>query len=107
MIIRILLALGLVAPATIAVSADLATGQKLSRQCAVCHGRDGIATDPEVPNLAGQSALYLEKSMQDYKTGIREDRRMTLIAENLSDEDIKALAAWYEAHEVTVTLPSP
>jgi cytochrome c553 len=87
------------------LAADLSNGKALSSQCSVCHGKDGIAKDPESPNLAGQSALYLEKSLVDYKKGIRQDRRMSLIAQSLSIEDIKDLAAWYAAFEVTAVAP--
>lgn len=98
-----LMAIGcLAAPA---YAADPANGQKLSRQCSVCHGKTGIANDPEVANLAGQSAFYLEKSLKDFRKGIREDRRMSLIVEDLSDDDIKDLAAWYAAFVVTVVVP--
>jgi cytochrome c553 len=31
---------------------------------------------------------------------------MSIIAQGLSDEDVADLAAWYEAIEVTATLPS-
>ena len=86
-------------------AADPAKGQELSRQCSVCHGKLGLAKDPEVPNLAGQSALYVEKSLRDYQTGVREDRRMTLMVQNLSDKDIKDIAAWYESIIVTAEAP--
>ena len=85
---------------------DPENGQKLARQCSVCHGRQGIAQDPEVPNLAGQSAFYLEKSLKDFRDGVREDRRMTIVVRSLSDEDIADLAAWYESFVVTVEDPS-
>ncbi len=86
-------------------AADAAKGRDLARQCAVCHGRDGISKDPEAPNLAGQPVLYLEKSLTDYREGRREDRRMTLIAAPLSDADIKDLAAWYASIKLTAELP--
>ncbi|MEO9649794.1 MAG: cytochrome c [Roseobacter sp.] len=86
-------------------AADLEKGAKLSRQCSACHGKNGIARDPEVANLAGQSALYLEKSLKDFQKGTREDRRMSLIVKNLSNQDIKDLAAWYASFEVTVVVP--
>jgi len=88
------------------VGADLEKGKALSSQCSVCHGQNGIAKDPESPNLAGQSALYIEKTLVDYQKGMREDRRMSIIAKALSMEDIKNLAAWYAAFELSVTEPS-
>ncbi len=86
-------------------TADLSNGKALSAQCSVCHGKDGIAKDPESPNLAGQSALYIEKTLVDYQKGMRQDRRMSIIAKALSMQDIKDLAAWYAAFEVTVVEP--
>ncbi|MFK7854283.1 MAG: cytochrome c [Granulosicoccus sp.] len=90
---------------TSARAADPANGRLLARQCSVCHGKTGVANDPEVPNLAGQSAFYTEKSLKEYRSGIREDRRMTLIVQNLNDKDIKDLSAWYESLIVSVTVP--
>jgi len=84
---------------------DLDNGQRLSRQCSVCHGKQGLSSDPEVPNLAGQSAFYIEKSLKDYQSGVRADRRMTLLVKNLSDSDIKDLAAWYESFVIEVSRP--
>ncbi len=89
-----------------AFGGDLAAGKALSSQCSVCHGKNGIAKDPESPNLAGLSALYIEKTLVDYQKGMREDRRMSIIAKTLSMEDIKNLAAWYAAFEITVKEPS-
>lgn len=86
-------------------SEKVSMGRDKARQCSVCHGKYGVANDPEVPNLAGQSAFYIEKSLRDYQLGAREDRRMTLMVQNLTKEDIKQLAAWYASIEVTVVEP--
>ncbi len=86
-------------------AADIENGRKLARKCTVCHGKYGVGKDPEVPHLAGQPAFYLEKSLIDYQTGKREDRRMTLMAKPLSKGDIKDLAAWYESIEFEVKIP--
>lgn len=99
------LAAVLFASANIAFAADPENGRKLARQCVVCHGKLGLARDPEVPNLAGQSALYVEKSLVAFQKGKREDRRMTLIAEPLSLSEIRDLAAWYASIEVTAKAP--
>ena len=102
---RLLLVAGLILFSLSSYSADLSEGKALSSQCSVCHGKNGIAKDPESPNLAGQSALYLEKALVDYQKGLREDRRMSIIAKALSMEDVKNLAAWYSAFELTVKVP--
>lgn len=86
-------------------AADISKGKELSTQCSVCHGKNGLAKDPESPNLAGLSSLYIEKTLVDYQKGFREDRRMSIIAKGLSMEDIKDLAAWYSAFELTVKEP--
>jgi cytochrome c553 len=87
-------------------AADAENGRKLARQCSVCHGKFGVSPgDPEVPNLVGQSSFYLEKSLKDYRSGAREDRRMTLLAKNLSDDDIKDRSAWFESIKITVIEP--
>ena len=86
-------------------SADVANGETLSRQCSVCHGKQGIAKDPSMSNLAGQSLLYLEKSMKDFRSGARENARMSLMAQQLSDEEIKDLAAFYASFKIEVITP--
>lgn len=91
--------------ATPGFSADPALGKIKARQCSACHGKDGIGKDPEVPNLAGQSAFYLEKALKDFRTGARKDRRMSLIVKPLSDDDIANLAAWFASFKITVEIP--
>lgn len=86
-------------------AADAANGRALAKQCTVCHGKNGMANDPEVPNLAAQSSLYIEKSLKAFRAGERQDRRMSLMAQNLTDEQIKDLAAWYSSFSVVVTVP--
>lgn len=86
-------------------AADPENGKLLSKKCSVCHGKLGLARDPEVPHLAGQSALYIEKSLTDFQKGDRQDRRMTLMVKDLSKEDIKDIAAWYSSLKITVEDP--
>ena len=88
-----------------ATASTAEAGQELARQCTVCHGSNGIANDPLSPNLAGQSAAYLEKSLKDFRAGARQDPRMSYVAQGLEDDDIKALAAWYASFVVDVTVP--
>lgn len=37
--------------------------------CAGCHGLDGLASDPELPNLASQRTIYLYRAARRYQQG--------------------------------------
>lgn len=67
--------------------------------CQGCHGIEDYRTAyPKVyhvPKLGGQHEQYLVKALNDYKSGARNHPTMVGIAGLLSDEDIKALAAYY------------
>ncbi len=78
---------------------------KAKQTCRICHGMDGIATLPMAANLAGQQELYLIEQLTDYKTGKRQHAQMSIIANMLSTEDIKNVAAWYSQIVVTVKIP--
>ncbi|MGB0084783.1 MAG: cytochrome c [Rhodomicrobiaceae bacterium] len=87
------------------MAADLAAGKKKAMQCTVCHGRDGIAVNPDAPNLAGEAASYIERQLKAFKTGERKQEIMSIVAQGLTDEDIANLAAWYSAMKISVQLP--
>ena len=61
--------------------------------------------DPEAPNLAGQSDIYLVKALKDYRSGARKNDMMSLVAPALKDQDIDDLAAYYSAIEISVGPP--
>ena len=85
---------------------DARSGRRLAgAQCAACHGNDGIAVLPEAPNLAGQKAGYTAAQLQHYRSGERKHELMTVVSQGLTDAQIADLAAWYEAIEVTATVP--
>jgi cytochrome c553 len=103
--IKILIAAMTLSWSSFSLGADLANGKKISAQCSVCHGKNGISRNPEAPHLAGMSSLYFKKSIEDYQKGNRQDRRMSLIAAMLKQDQIVDLAAWYESIEIEATLP--
>lgn len=79
---------------------DVAAGKAKSAVCATCHGADGIAIMPVYPNLAGQNAEYLESALKAYRDKQRQGGMagiMQMQANNLSDEDIANLAAYYSS----------
>jgi len=99
----ILCCLGLLVSAPAA--AQDAGRQKATQMCAVCHGVNGIGVNPDVPNLAGESPLYLEKQLNAFRSGERKHEQMSIIAQSLQDNDISDLAAWYSKLKVTVEVP--
>jgi cytochrome c553 len=84
---------------------DIAAGRQKALMCQTCHGLDGKAKIPEAPSLAGQSAVYLTKALNDYRSGARKNDMMSLVAPTLKDRDVDDLAAYYSAIEVTVSPP--
>jgi cytochrome c553 len=76
------------------VAADPAEVAK-TKGCATCHGMDGQGTSPMFPNLAGQSEVYLEQQLKAFRSGRRQAAQMSIAVQNLSDQDIRDLAAYY------------
>jgi len=75
---------------------DAARGQELSIDCADCHGDDGKGDD-ETPAIAGLDAAYQLEQLKAYKSGERtdEDELMLMYTEDLTDQDMADLAAYY------------
>ena len=68
--------------------------------CAACHGEDGNKMlTPETPKIGGQRADYLAKSLEDYRSGSRNNMFMAGVAQALSDDEIEALAAYFAAQD--------
>ena len=78
-----------------AFKADPAKGQALTQVCAACHTADGSRGSPANPILQGQHPEYLVKQLQEFKSGKRNNAIMKGFAANLSDEDMKHIAAFY------------
>jgi len=77
-------------------AADAAKAQPIAAAvCAACHGPDGNSPIPTNPNIAGQHSNYLYKQLTDYKSGRRKNPIMAGIVANLSDGDMRNLAAYF------------
>ena len=90
-----------VAAAPAMAAGDTGTGKQKARQCSVCHGIDGV----DVPNIGGESEIYLKKQLEAFRSGERRHEQMSIIAEGLSDEDIADLVAWYASLQFEVKMP--
>ena len=99
-----LLALALAAIASPAF-AETAVPEKAA-VCAACHGEGGAKPIlPEYPVLAGQYANYLMHSLHEYKDGKRKNAVMNAQAAGLSNEEIKALALYFESATSPLYVP--
>ncbi len=76
---------------------DPKVGQQKSAPCAACHGVDGNSVNPAWPKLAGQGEKYLVDQLQLFKEKIRINTLMNPQAENLSEQDMLDLAAFYSS----------
>lgn len=83
------------------VKGDITAGEKKIAMCIGCHGIAGYqASFPEVhrvPKISGQGEKYIVTALVAYKKGDRKHPSMRGIADNLSDQDMADIAAYYEA----------
>lgn len=66
--------------------------EEQAKLCATCHGADGVPVSADIPVLAGQEYYYLYVQLKDYKSGLRANPIMSEMVQNLSKDDMKALA---------------
>jgi len=68
-------------------------------RCIECHGRDGNGgvNDPEakIARLAGQYPDYLIKQFRDFRSGLRKNDYMEMVAKNVEDADLVDIAAYF------------
>ena len=91
----------------LALAALLASGSTLAADrpaavetCLGCHAIPGYKNaypTYHVPKLGGQHAQYIVDSLRAYANGERPHSTMHANAVTLTDEEIQAIAAWFEA----------
>jgi len=100
------LALATLAIADPASAGNPQIGKALAGKCKTCHGLDGIAKIPIAPNLAGENTIYLETQLKAFRSGKRVHEIMSVIARDMSDEEIADVAAWYASIKITAEMPN-
>jgi cytochrome c553 len=73
---------------------SIGRGATLALRCSMCHGARGMS-EADTPNLAGQDAVAIYKQLRDLQSGKRKSEIMAPHARNLSDQDMRDLAAYY------------
>jgi len=87
------------ATAAVASATDAGAGKALFAKCAGCHGADGkTKAMGKSAVIAGQAASDLDTKIHEYKAGTRNVAGMGMVMKgqvaSLSDDDIKAIAAY-------------
>jgi cytochrome c553 len=78
--------------------ASVGDAAKNLQSCNNCHGPGGVGEPPSIPYLAGQYAHYTAFELQMWRHGFRKSspNEMARVAERLDDEDIAAVAAYFQ-----------
>src|SRR5262249_6745782 len=84
---------------------SIGRGATLALRCTMCHGARGLS-QADTPNLAGQYPVTIYKELVDFKTGARASAVMAPLVADLSDADMRDLAAYY-AYLPRVSAPQP
>jgi cytochrome c553 len=78
-------------------SADTAAGKEKAEMCVGCHGDGGISQTENVPSLAGQPDQFIQWQLVFFRGGSRKNEQMQPIAEEISNDDIRTLGAYFAA----------
>ncbi|WP_455229669.1 c-type cytochrome [Geopseudomonas aromaticivorans] len=105
LLVSLLLTLGVTGLAQAA--GDATAGQTKAAVCGACHGPDGNSPAPTFPKLAGQGERYLLKQMKDIKSGARPVVPMTGLLDNLSDQDLADISAYFASQKGSVGAADP
>ena len=89
------LILATIAPASAAGPADAPPG---AASCSGCHPTARFV-DTTVPRLIGRNPADIVTAMQGFKSGQIPSTVMNRLAKGFSDDEIKAIAAWYGAQK--------
>ena len=76
-------------------AADVAAGKQKAEICAGCHGENGVSQMENIPSLAAQPDMFLQWQLVFFRSGARRSDQMQPIAEDLSNDDIQNLGAYF------------
>lgn len=100
--------LGVSLSATAYGAGDPEAGAANAAVCAGCHGQNGAApVTPAYPKLSGLGEKYLHKQLVLIKNGDRQIAEMTGLLNNLSDQDLQDLAAYFDQQQMPIGKASP
>ena len=80
-----------------ASAADNTAVQEKAAVCSGCHGENGISQTENIPSLAGQPDQFLQWQLVFFRAGSRKNEQMQPIAEEITNEDVRSLGAYFAA----------
>jgi cytochrome c553 len=83
------------APAPLSAKGDKALGEYLASECVTCHQLSGKQVGA-IPAIVGVDAESFVALMNTYRKKERDNQVMQAIAAKFTDEEIAALAAYFE-----------
>src|SRR5207253_11395683 len=93
---KTLCAVGFFALATgSAQCAKAAAIKEKAEMCTACHGEAGISQTENIPSLAGQPDQFIQWQLVFFRGGSRRNEQMQSIVEQISNEDIRNLGAYF------------
>ncbi|MBR0990908.1 cytochrome c4 [Bradyrhizobium japonicum] len=78
-----------------AQAADNSAIKEKASVCAGCHGENGVSQTENIPSLAGQPDQFLQWQLVFFRAGSRKNEQMQPIVEQLTNEDIRNLGAYF------------
>jgi cytochrome c553 len=78
-------------------SAHAADVKEKAAICAGCHGENGVSQTENIPSLAGQPDQFLQWQLVFFRAGSRKNEQMQPIVEDVTNEDIRNLGAYFAA----------
>jgi cytochrome c553 len=78
-------------------AADPAAVKEKAGVCAGCHGEDGISQTENIPSLAGQLDQFIQWQLVFFRSGARKNEQMQALAEQITNDDIRILGAYFAA----------
>src|ERR1700687_3412339 len=82
---------------SLAHAAEAGAAKETAGMCAVCHGENGISQTENIPSLAGQPDQFLQWQLVFFRGGARKNEQMQPIAEQIGNEDVRTLGAYFAA----------
>ena len=76
-------------------AADVAAGKEKAELCVGCHGENGVSQTENIPSLAAQPDQFIQWQLVFFRAGTRKNEQMQPIVEQLSNEDIRNLGAYF------------